>query len=80
MEQRLEASKKQVRVAEAAKVIYRSTMRWYNKIKQKKDFLTALLEAQRKEREGIQARLHEDDDDLASYASSLESKSVQSLK
>lgn len=76
----MEASKKQLKSAEAAKKIYYYTMKWFSKLREKKNFLLAVLEAQRKEREGIQTAMHEDDDDLASYASSLESRSVQSMK
>ena len=52
-------------------------MRWFNKVKAKKSLMLAVLEAQRKEREMMNTQFDEEDD-MMSYASSLENKSIRS--
>lgn len=80
LQHRLTRSKEALKQTEAAKTIFMLCMKWQRKRMQKKTMMLAVLEAQRREREMINTELAEDDVSLASYASSLQSKSVASLK
>jgi hypothetical protein len=74
---RLNASQKKLKETQAALKVHKYCQRWFNKVKQKKNVLFAAQEALRKERENINAS-YDEEDDMMSYASSLESKSIRS--
>jgi hypothetical protein len=80
LEERLAKSRHQVKLAKASALIYSVCMRWYGKKREKKIMKLAVLEAQRREKEMLNSNYAEADDELMSYASSLESKSVKSGK
>ena len=77
LEERLEQSRIITKRANAAKLIHTFCMRIIAKKREKKNIYLAVLEAQRKERE---RQMYQEEDDLASYASSLSIKSLKSMK